>query len=254
MLRLVKPERNSKNRAAHRERWWRYGEHRPGLYRAIEELERIIAIARVSKAVVPTFVSPHQVLSEQIIVFATEDAADLALLSSAAHYWWVILHSSTFGVGAAPRYTPTDVFETLARPDQDGRLRRVGERLHTHRARLMAERGEGLTKTYNRVHDSKEHATDIVELRDIHVEIDNAVAEAYGWTDLTLDHDFYQTRQGIRYTVGPVVRQVILDRLLQLNFDRYAEEVAHGLHAKRPSRGGPTKSVPRLGDDTDTLF
>jgi hypothetical protein len=40
--------------------------------------------------------------------------------------------------------------------------------------------------------------------------------------------------------------------MLQLNFDWYAEEVANGLHAKRPGRGGPTKSVPKPADDPDS--
>jgi DNA-binding GntR family transcriptional regulator len=120
----------------------------------------------------------------------------------------------------------------------------------------MLERNEGLTKTYNRVHNPAERASDIAELRAIHVEIDHAVAEAYGWTDLVLDHDFYETSQNIRYTLGSVVRQRILDRLLQLNFDRYAEEVANGLHTNRAIRGGQAKSAPKFANDTDpdTLF
>jgi len=62
------------------------------------------------------------------------------------------------------------------------------------------------------------------------------VVRAYGWDDLLtagLDHGFHDTRQGPRYTIGPVVRQEILDRLLELNHERYAAEVKAGLHDKR---------------------
>jgi hypothetical protein len=36
----------------------------------------------------------------------------------------------------------------------------------------------------------------------------------------------------------------VLDRLLQLNHERYAEEVRQGLHAKKKA-GGPRPSAPR---------
>jgi hypothetical protein len=38
-------------------------------------------------------------------------------------------------------------------------------------------------------------------------------------------HGFHETKQGMRYTI-------LLDRLLRLNHERYAEEVAQGLHEK----------------------
>jgi hypothetical protein len=52
------------------------------------------------------------------------------------------------------RYTPTDVFETLARPELTGELRELGERLDTYRRdSVMLPRQAGLTATYNLVHD-----------------------------------------------------------------------------------------------------
>src|SRR5438552_484058 len=184
----------------------------------------------------PTFVSPKYVFDKKTVVFATADAEFLALLSSTIHYWWTISRTGTMRVD--PSYSPTDVFLTFARPESVGPVRDLGERLHSYRSSLMVDRNEGLTKTYNRVHDPNERASDIAELRRIHIEIDHSIAKAYDWADLALDHDFYETLQGTRYTVGPVARQEILDRLLQLNFDRYDEEVANGLHANRPIRGG----------------
>ena len=77
-----------------------------------------------------------------------------------------------------------------------------------------------------------------------------AVVRAYGWDDLLaggLEHGFHETRQGPRYTVGAVVRQEILDRLLELNHERYAAEVKAGLHVKR----GRKRAAP--ASDT-TLF
>ena len=76
--------------------------------------------------------------------------------------------------------------------------------------------------------------------RELHVQLDDAVRNAYGWQDLDLSHDFHPTKFGTRFTFAPVPRQEVLDRLLELNHERYAEEVRQGLHAKKkPSRGRP---------------
>ena len=108
----------------------------------------------------------------------------------------------------------------------------------------MLDRREGLTTTYNRVHNSKEEAADIAELRRLHVELDFAVAAAYDWQDLQLDHDFWETRQGMRFTVSPDARVELLDRLLELNHARHAEEVRSGLHSRknRPTVQGEGRS------------
>ncbi|HET8658182.1 MAG TPA: DNA methyltransferase [Micromonosporaceae bacterium] len=245
VVRLVKPERDRNRDRSRREIWWRFTRPALDLHRAIAGRDRVLVIALTSKVVLPAFVPTGWVYSHACGVFATDDAADLALLSSAPHYWWAISQASS--LKGDLRYTPSDVFETLARPELTQRMRDIGERLDAYRRDLMLDRDEGLTKTYNRVHDERETARDIAGLREIHVEIDHAVAEAYGWHDLALDHGFHETRQGVRYTVGPVVRQEILDRLLELNFARHAEEVRRGLHNRRTSGRRP-------GAGTATLF
>ena len=105
---------------------------------------------------------------------------------------------------------------------------RVGVELHEFRRSVMLGRELGLTKLYNRVHDDSITKSDIVRLREIHTEVDEAVAEAYGWTDLDLRHGFYDTRQGRRFTIEPGVQVEILDRLLELNFERHEQEVKSG--------------------------
>ena len=73
--------------------------------------------------------------------------------------------------------------------------------------------------------------------------MDKAVSIAYGWDDLQMDHDFYVVsstlnKEGkrveeIRFTVSPEAREEILVRLLELNHQRYEEEVKQGLHDKK---------------------
>ena len=104
----------------------------------------------------------------------------------------------------------------------------------------MLARQEGLTKTYNRFHNPKETTPDIQKLRELHIEMDRAVAAAYGWTDLTLGHGFHETKQGIRFTISEPARREVLARLLKLNHERYTEEVKQGLHEKgKAKKTGP---------------
>jgi hypothetical protein len=250
--RLVKPERDENNRKVYRDYWWHYAEKRPAMIAAIAGLERVVVITRVSKTVMPVMVPTGQVMSEQVVVIATEDTAMLALLSSAPHYWWAVNRASSMRTDL--RYTPSDVFETLPLPELTGGMRRLGDRLDTYRRELMLRRQSGLTATYNLVNDPACTDEDIVELRAIHRAIDEAVCRAYGWDDLLadgLDHGFHDLGRETRYTVGPVVRQEMVDLLLEGNHRRYAEEVAAGLHAKKSGR---TKSTPAQSAlfDTDT--
>ena len=72
--------------------------------------------------------------------------------------------------------------------------------------------------------------------------MDQAVASAYGWSNLTLDHGMHSTRQGVRFTISESARRVVLDRLLDLNHQRYEEEVSAGLHEKRPKPGAGNRN------------
>src|SRR5438093_12566253 len=85
------------------------------------------------------------------------------------------------------------------------------------------------------------------------VEMDIAVGAAYGWTDLDLGHGFHETKQGTRYTISEAARREVLARLLKLNHERYAEEVAKGLHDKKKAKGANKKKKVETADTGGTL-
>ena len=272
----VKPEREKQNDKGGREVWWRFLRPRPELYATIAGMERIITIAATSRTLAFVSTSPKTVFSHATYVFALPRFADLTLLQSAFHEAWARNYASS--MKGDLRYTPTDCLETFpfpaclqaehstqsrkaAKPQSEQKnsaslplsvfalnedppsafalkLESIGEAYHSYRQQIMRNRQEGLTKTYNRFHAPTETADDIAELRRLHVEMDNAVAAAYGWDDLDLGHGFHQTKQGLRYTISEAARRTVLDRLLALNHARYAEEVAEGLHDKGGSRKG----------------
>ena len=88
----------------------------------------------------------------------------------------------------------------------------------------MLRRQLGLTKLYNLVNDPDYADDDIARVREIHVELDKAVMDAYGWDDVELDHGFHTYRQMRRWTVSPAARVEILDRLLEENLRRAAAQ------------------------------
>jgi hypothetical protein len=217
------------------EKWWIYAEKRPGLYRTIDGMSDVLAIALTSKVVMPVRVPTGMVYSHAVGVFAYNDGGHLALLSSAFHYWWAITYASTMRTDL--RYTPSDVFETLPEPNLSSRLIAAGDALDSYRRSLMLRQELGLTALYSRLHASAVEESDVARLREIHVGIDNAVAEAYGWGDISLNHGFHQTAQGVRFTISEPARRELLKRLLELNHLRHAEEVAQGLTGRKGRRG-----------------
>ncbi|MFI5615827.1 hypothetical protein ACIA77_52460, partial [Amycolatopsis sp. NPDC051903] len=155
----------------------------------------------------------------KLVVFATDSFADQAVLSSSVHQSWAIKYGTTMRID--PTYTPQVCFETLPLPKATGRLDAAGRALDNERREIMLRRSLGLTTVYNLVNDlSVQGDRDVDRLREIHIEVDDATVDAYGWSNLELDHGFHTYRQMERWTVSPVARVEILDRLLEENNSR----------------------------------
>ncbi|WES64633.1 hypothetical protein P0L94_00855 [Microbacter sp. GSS18] len=208
-----------KNKPRIVDEWWKFEARALKLYAAIDGLERTVAMAVTSKTVMPLMVTTRQVFSHAVVVFATDDTADFAFLSSMPHQTWAIKYGS--GMRNDPRYTPSDVFETLPRPANSDEMRLLGNLLDRSRRDVMHRRGLGLTALYNLANSPDVLGDpDIESIRSLHSQIDEAVMEAYGWADIPLGHGFHTYRQMERWTVSPAARVEILDRLLEENHRR----------------------------------
>jgi hypothetical protein len=243
----VKPERQRKKpngefalRKPLPQNWWIYAEKRPALYRTIANMKRVLVTARVSKYQLFSFCNCGIIASEATVMISQSSSSFFAALCTSVHEVWTQSFQSSLETRG--RYTPSDCFETFPFPESLECLERVGSIYYSQRQEVMLSRQEGLTATFNRFHDADECSPDIQKLRDLHVEMDNAVAAAYGWTDLELNHGFHDTKQGIRFTISEPARREVLQRLLKLNHERYDEEVKQGLHGKK---GGAKKSAPK---------
>lgn len=234
----VRPERLTKKRAAHRRRWWIFGDHRPALRRALRA--HALAFVRCRVTNVHSFVLLRSGIapSEATVVVVADSWEDFAVIQSSPHEVWSWRYASSLGSGL--RYTPSDCLETFPFPERApgdrSALGESGNTLHDFRAERTRARNEGLTKLSNRVNDPGQDDDDLARLRELMATMDQEVAAAYGWNDLDLDHGFHETKLGRRFTIGPNARQEILDRLLELNHERYAEEVRRGLHDKKKAR------------------
>jgi hypothetical protein len=184
-----------------------------------EGIARVIAIPHVSKTMRPVFLPANAVYQDKLFVFVRDDDAFFGFLTSSFHWLWAAKRCTTMRTD--PTYNPSQIFMTLARPRLTVLIARVGGALDGHRREMMLARQEGLTDTYNRVFDAAESSMDVVRLRELHQELDRAVADAYGWSDLQLDHGLNQTeRFGVRWLPCPAVQQEIVRRLLALNLQR----------------------------------
>ena len=227
------------NRKALRERWWHYGEKRPGLYATIKGLQeegQVLVIPQTSNVQAFAFLPTKMVYGHTLIVFPCSDYAAFASLQSRCHQVWSSFLGPTMKDDL--RYTPSDCFETFPFPPnwhtrQD--LEAPGKAYHDHRAALMIANNEGLTKTYNRFHDPNENSPAIAKLRALHADMDRAVLNAYGWQDIPthceflLDYEIDEESWGTqkkpyRHRWPNETRDEVLARLLELNTKRAATE------------------------------
>ena len=232
----VLPHRAQVRRKSYRERWWQFAERQETMLAATAGLQRVLVGPQTAKWWAVTFVPNGWVYSHATTVFCFEDGASAAVLSSVFHEAWMQRHSGS--LRQFPRYSASDCFENFAFPERVSDLDEVGDRFLSFRKETLLAEDQGLTKVYNRVHEHPEDTSGrIEELRRLRRNLDRAVADAYGWSDLDLDHGFRETPFGLRYTISGAVKTEALDRLLEINHSRYAEEVAKGLHAKGTKKG-----------------
>jgi predicted RNase H-like HicB family nuclease len=144
-------------------------------------------------------------------------------------------------------------------PQQEYLLETIGEAYHEHRRQLMLGIQLGLTKTYNLFHSSAITAQSIndkdkqvlalqrqlektantisfeaaiqgiLKLRELHIQMDTAVLDAYGGNDVQLTYDFYEVdylpeNDRVRFTMHPDARKEVLNRLLELNHKIHEEK------------------------------
>jgi hypothetical protein len=219
--------------------WWRYRDVCPALHAALErtKVKKVLFHAFTSKYVAFAFVSSDNLFAAPHNVFVFDDWGHFSVLQSSIHIEWAYHYGSTLKTDL--RYTRSSIFETFPFPSELSSVENIGKKYHESRKALMLGQNIGLRDMFKKFHDPKENKV-ISEIRELHIEMDYAVVKAYGWDDLVLDHGFYETNQGTRFTVSENVRNKILQRLLKLNHDRHEEELLQGFHPQKGDKKRPS--------------
>jgi hypothetical protein len=263
LLTRVKPERDANKDVDLREKWWLHRRSNEEMRRAIRGLGRYVVTVMTSKHRYFQFLEPSVLPDQMLVVFGTEDAFNLGVLSSSTHLAWALVQGSHLGVGNDPRYNKRRCFETFPFPDlRDdaallSRIRELGEHLDAHRKRQQAAHPElTLTGMYNVLEalrsgaplSPKERAIHeqglVSVLRQLHDEIDAAVLAAYGWSDLLpqlrVAHGNDAPLEGqTRDKAKRAFDDAVLERLVALNAERAAAEARGEVLWLRPEFQNP---------------
>jgi hypothetical protein len=252
----------------HRDRWWQYAFVRENLYVAIRPLRRCFVATAITKHLNFSSLPTNIVFDQRLFVFTTDRWDLYAVVQSTLHEVWARKYSASLETRLS--YSLTNCFSPFPFPSDLWKtanpiLAAIGERYHEHRRALMIQLWLGLTDIYNLFHSrdlspdkvrevSKKSAEeaeagyqDILELRRLHRELDNAIRDAYGWDDLNLDHDFYEIEtlaenDRVRWTISPDARKEVLRRLLALNLQQAGEQEKVVKAVKK--RGKKSRSDP----------
>lgn len=256
--RLVKPYREGLKGQIHQDCYWKFWDLRPKLLEEFQKNEFVLASGVVTKFLSFRRVSTKNVYNHKVKLYFLYDWSDFSVLQSSFHQSWAFwacgkLGSSTlsYSTSAALETWPMPLFSSEA---LQTKVAQAGEKFHSTRDEILRGKSIGLTEFYNSFHDKTCAQEDFIQARRLLVLMDEAVCMAYGWNDLDLGHDFYEVSylpesDRIRFTISEPVRLEVLRRLVDLNRQRYQEEVDQGLHGatggsvKRRKGQSPTKSA-----------
>lgn len=248
LLDRVKPERDLNNRPSRRRNWWLFGEPVGKLRIAWAGLHRVIVTAETAKHRIFVFQALPFCPDHTLYALATSNAFVLGVLSSTVHETWALRAGGT--LEDRPRWNNTLTYLPFPFPGEDGgitpalttRIRDLAEQLDAHRKARQAEHPElTLTGIYNvlgklrrveplSVKEREVHAHGLVSvLKSLHDELDSAVLQAYGWTDLQTALTAYGQPEARAAAV-----ETLLQRLVALNARRVAEEAAGTVRWLRP--------------------
>jgi type II restriction/modification system DNA methylase subunit YeeA len=114
VLANVKPVRLTNNRKSRAEKWWRHGEARPAMRKALSGLGRYIATSEKSKHRFFVWLDERIAPDNRLVVIARNDDVTLGILSSRIHVCWALAVGST--LEDRPAYATTTCFDTFPFP------------------------------------------------------------------------------------------------------------------------------------------
>jgi hypothetical protein len=250
----VKPERDLINDKKIKENWWQFGRRAIDLYKTIYGYKRVLFHSFTSKYTTFGFVPANIIYAAPNVVIAFEDFSHFAVLQSIFHEVWVREYTS-YSLSIA-RYTPSECFETFPFPKVHAELEEAGLNYYKLRENICIQNNLGFVEVYNKFHDPGNADSEIVELRKLQLVIDNLVLQSYGWSDMTIERSFCKTsRDGVRFFTNDILREKILDQLLELNYSLSTESFIGNVDlSNKSSRLKKVKVQNFVDQNTRDLF
>lgn len=242
----VKPYFEARTGQIHEKDYWKFSDKRLESYASIENFKRVLFHAFTSKHLAFGFVRSDIVYSAPHVVVALQGYEHFAVLQSSLHLLWVVEICSTMGTGI--RYAPSDLLETFPFPPEkltdipEDKLVDYGKEYYDERSIFMNRHGIGLTDFYNLFHTPDEQNPDIIRIRRIHASIDKELCRRYSILD-PIEHQFVETKIGIRYLPSIQLNSKILSRLKELNSQYFQEDFSKGLHSGFPKAKLPKQNL-----------
>jgi hypothetical protein len=210
----------------------------------MDGLSRYIVTVETTKHRVFQFLDEAILPDNMLVSIALDDAFFFGVLSSHLHVIWTLATDGT--LENRPRYNKTRCFDPFPFPTaSDAQLeaiRTLAEQLDAHRKRILAAHEDlTLTRLYNVLEKLRagealtEKERDIHErglvsvMKHLHEQIDAAVFDAYGWPRGLADDE-------------------VIDRLVELNKERRAEEAKGIVWWLRPEYQAPAAKKIVVGE------
>ena len=258
ILEKVKPQRDQNNRPKLKRDWWIFGEARQGWRLMSKNLDRYICTGETGKHRHFHLLDKSILPDHRLIAFGISDGFHLGVLSSRLHVVWALNAGGT--LENRPVYNKSLCFDKFSFPiataEQQAKIRTLAEQLDAHRKRQQAEHADlTLTGMYNILEknrlcetltdkDKAIHQKGLVSiLRELHDDLDRAVFDAYGWSDLTpqlVGKAGATTPYKNKPEEQAVAEEELLKRLVDLNTQRAAEEANGIIHWLRPDYQDPS--------------
>ncbi|WP_332880042.1 class I SAM-dependent DNA methyltransferase [Denitrificimonas caeni] len=259
LLDRVKPEREQNSVLSLRDTWWAYSRTRETFREALQATNKAIVTSLTAKHRVFVWVNSNTICDSTTVMFALPVAQSLGVLSSRVHVSWSLFAGGRLGIGNDSRYNKTLCFETFPfptlSPENGSKIGELAEQIDYHRKRQQAEHPDlTLTGMYNVLEKlrageeltAKEktiHQQGLLSLlRELHDELDSAVFEAYGWSDLAeklVGKPGATTPLPDKPAEQAEAEEELLMRLVELNKQRAQEEAQGLIRWLRPEYQAP---------------
>ena len=208
------------------ERWWQFWNHRARQLQRLRQSERFIAFAKPAKYPICMLAPTSWIYVNKVILVEPTKPDTLAICLSSGFRVWSRRYSVK-ALGDNPDLLGISISKAIATfplPEGDVPSTSIEAAFRFQEALTAwsSVNDAGMTDAMNAVHSPESIDEAIKLMRDCLEQVDSGVAQAYGWSDLDLSHDFQveQDNEGgedVRYGLDAEVERECLHRLIRLN-------------------------------------